>query len=335
MIQMEQKEPNLLKRYFAWRRNRLEAERIKYEKMSSMEKLISWVKTFANAIVVVTIINGLALASFVVPTGSMEDTVLTGEFLFVNKFIFGPSTPQIIPFFEIPLPYYKTPPIRDPKQGDVIVFIFPGNREEVESSNFTYYLKRCVAVSGDMLEVKNRKVLVNDVEMPLPTEAKFDESGFYDQEIDKQYTFPVGRGFSRDNWGPMRIPKQGDVIQLTSTNYLEWETFIRREGHMFAFNNGSVLVDGKPTTSYTVERDYVFGMGDNRNNSLDSRYWGFIPKQDVVGTPMVVYWSWIKRIQQQPGDLPDFSFGEKFKSLFSEGEYNKNARIKRIGTIIK
>ena len=91
----------------------------------------SWTKTIVGAIIVVTILNGLAIASFLVPTGSMEKTVMTGDFLFVNKFIYGPTTPQVIPFFNIPLPFYHFPAIKTTEKGDVIVFIFPGNRNEI------------------------------------------------------------------------------------------------------------------------------------------------------------------------------------------------------------
>src|SRR5690606_8133174 len=75
-------------------------------------------------------------------------------------------------------------------------------------------------------------------------------------------------------------------------NLRQWDTFIRREGHEVSVDRNSVLVDGKPVKEYIVERDYCFAMGDNRDNSEDSRSWGFVPYDNVVGTPIVVYWSW-------------------------------------------
>jgi len=125
------------------------------------EHVVSWIKTLVNAIVVVMIVNGILIASFVVPTGSMESTVMAGDFVFVNRFIFRPSTPQIIPFINQPVPYLSLPGWRKPEQGDVIVFIFPGNRDDVQSQNFEYYLKRCVAVAGDKLHIKNDSIFVN------------------------------------------------------------------------------------------------------------------------------------------------------------------------------
>lgn len=314
------------KRYWEARKQRKIEEQKRYEAMTSSQKLVSWLKTLAGAIVVVTIINGLALASFVVPTGSMENTVLTGEYLFVNKFIFGPSTPQIIPIINLPLPYYKTPPLRDPKQGDIIVFIFPGEREQVKSKEFTYYLKRCIAVSGDTVQVKNDSVYVNGVQFHLPEKGKYDEmahGGLPPESIAAQEsmrTFPEGLGYTASNYGPLRIPKKGDVLQLSRENIRQWKVFIRREGHNVNEREGNITIDGKIATSYTVERDYVFGMGDNRWNSLDSRFWGFIPKQDVVGTPMMVYWS----METQDTYGNEYSFLQRLAHI----------RWSRLGTII-
>ncbi|MFC2131233.1 signal peptidase I [Bacteroidota bacterium] len=281
-------EKSFFRKYLDWRKARIEKK--KKEKPETFSEIaLSWVKTILGAIIVVMIINGLAIASFVVPTGSMENTVMTGDFLFVNKFVYGPSTPQVIPFFNIPLPYYSFPGVSEPEKGDVIVFIYPGDKQEVEPSEFQYYLKRCVAVAGDTLRIINKRLFVNGVEFPMPEHSKFLHPI---NDFDKIRTFPAGRGFSGDNYGPLRIPKQGDVININPSNYREWTVFIRREGHETALMGQTVYIDEKPATEYVVERDYCFGMGDNRDNSEDSRYWGFIPVENVVGTPIIVYWSW-------------------------------------------
>lgn len=263
-----------------------------------LENLWSWIKTLVWALTVVTIVNGIAFGAFTVPTPSMENTVMAGEFLFVNKFKYGPSTPQIIPFLNLPLPYYKTPPIWDPVQGDIIVFVFPGNRDQVKPDNFEYYLKRCVAVSGDVIEIREGRVIVNNIEYPLPPSAAPQGDPFelrMNLESEPGRLFPPSKvQWTHRNYGPYRIPKKGDVIQLTEENVIDWTTFIMREGK--TINTSTLTVEGFPQGTYTVQRDYVFGMGDNRDNSLDSRFWGLIPEQDVVGTPMVVYWSWQNRV---------------------------------------
>lgn len=280
----------LIKGWKWYRIKSIEAKKKRDEPKSFGEATLSWIKTLLGAVVVVMILNGLLIASFVVPTGSMENTVMTGDFLFVNKFIFGPSTPQVIPFLNIPLPFYKFPALKDPKQGDVIVFIFPGNRDELKAKEFQYYLKRCVATAGDSLKIVNKRVYVNGKEFGLPEHGRF-EPYMRESQYDKYRTFPIGAGYTANNYGPIRIPKKGDVITIDPENWRQWEIFIKREGHDLSFDGTKIFVDGKPGNKYTVNRDYCFGMGDNRDNSLDCRFFGFIPYDNVVGTPMLVYMS--------------------------------------------
>ena len=238
------------------------------------------------------VLNSFVLASFEVPTGSMENEIMTGDFLLVNKFVFGGTTPKTIPFTSTKLPSFKLPAFWAVERGDIIVFMFPGNRREVEPAEFAYYLKRCMAVGGDTLQVIDRVVFVNGKPAPVPRNIKFNSgvikpAGFVDSRI-----FPDGTPFNEDNYGPIVIPKKGDVIPLSDETFDPWEIFIRREGHSIERRKGKIYVDGTQTDQYTVGRDYVFGMGDNRDNSLDSRFWGFIPEDAIVGTPLIVYWSW-------------------------------------------
>ena len=261
-------------------------------KNSIMETL----KSLGFALVAVIILNSFVLASFQVPTGSMENTVMAGDFLFVNKFIYGGTTPPTVPIIgilfgkEIELPYVRTPGFSDVDKGDVIVFIFPGYREDVKAREFQYYLKRCVAVSGDTLQIIDKKVIVNGVPFDNPEGVQY-----YSDHAPADYAdpkiFPAGKPWNKDFYGPLVVPGEGDVLALSTENIAEWATFIRREGHEVEVRGSQILIDGKPSTSYTVERNYVFGMGDNRDDSLDSRFWGFIPEEYVVGTPMMVYWS--------------------------------------------
>lgn len=287
------------------------------KKETFLESIWSLAKTIFWALIVVMIINGLAFASFVVPTPSMEKTVLAGDFLFVNKFLYGPSTPQVVPFINQPLPYYKFPGFKEPEKGDVIVFIFPGNRDEAEPREFQYYLKRCVAVAGDTIEIKDKKVFINGKLQPLP------EHGQYDKNVpvmrsDRFSTFPFGRNYTRDDYGPIRVPKKGDVINLNTSNIRQWDVFITREGNEVTATSDQVYINGEARDKYTVQRDYCFGLGDNRDHSLDSRYFGFIPYENVVGTPMIVYWSW-------DPNIPLSNFFEKLSTI----------RFSRIGTIIR
>jgi signal peptidase I len=264
------------------------------------------------------ILNSFVLASFEVPTGSMENEIMTGDFLLVNKFVFGGTTPRTIPFTNVRLPAFKLPSFWNVERGDVIVFIFPGMREEVRARDFAYYLKRCIAVAGDTLQIRNRIVYVNGTPMQNPRNIKFNYSTIRPPEWHDPRIFPRGAAYNEDHYGPIRIPKEGDVIALNAGNFQQWEVFIRREGHTAALVDGEVYVDDRRSDSYTVGRDYVFGMGDNRDNSLDSRFWGFIPKEDVIGTPLIVYWSW------NP-ETPISSLSSKMSSI----------RFGRFGTLVR
>lgn len=264
------------------------------------------------------VLNSFVLASFEVPTGSMENEIMTGDFLLVNKFVFGGTTPRTIPLTSIKIPAFKLPMWWPVEHGDVIVFIFPGQRDEVESPEFAYYLKRAMALAGDTLEIVNRVVYVNGKPAPLPRNIKFNSRNIQPRGYANPRIFPKGMPFNEDNYGPIVVPWQGQVIRLTAANFEQWKIFIAREGHQVERVNSKIFIDGMETSTYTVERNYVFGMGDNRDNSLDSRFWGFIPEESIVGTPLIVYWSW-------DPDIPLFSIFDKLSTV----------RWNRIGTIIK
>jgi signal peptidase I len=280
--------------------------------------LKDWLKEVGTILGIFLVLNSFVIASFEVPTGSMENEIMTGDFLLVNKFVWGGTTPRTIPLTNIKLPHFKLPALWSVERGDVIVFAFPGMRDEVDPEVFAYYLKRAVAIAGDTLEIKNRILYVNGNLAPIPRNMKFNSGivkplGYGDPRI-----FPQGEPFNEDNYGPIRIPKKGDVIELNSSNFDKWKIFIQRENHLAELKDVKVLIDGNEVTSYTVGRDYVFGMGDNRDNSLDSRFWGFVPVEEIIGTPLIVYWSW----------NPDIS-------LFSVGEKLSTIRFNRVGAFIK
>ncbi|MEK6571711.1 MAG: signal peptidase I [Bacteroidota bacterium] len=281
-------------------------------------KFLRGVKEFGLLLLIVFLFNSFVLASFEVPTGSMENTVMTGDFLLVNKFMLGGRTLEVIPYTGIHLPHLRVPGFRDVRRGDVIVFEFPGLRDERQAKEFTYYLKRCVALAGDTVQVINKVLYVNGVRAPLPKSIKFLRPVPLSADRPDPDIFPVGAPFNADNFGPIRVPKKGDVITLARDNIRAWRTFIEREGHDVSVDGNAIHVDGKPETEYTVERNYLFGMGDNRDDSLDSRYWGFVPRTSLVGTPLIVYWSW------NP-DTPIYRIFEKVASI----------RWNRIGRLIE
>jgi signal peptidase I len=276
-----------------------------------------FIRDLAYAFLAVLVINSFVLASFEVPTGSMEDTVKIGDRLFVNKFIYGGSTPYTIPFTSIRIPHFRVPGFRSVKQGDIIVFDWPGSRDQAEKPTQAWYLKRCIGLPGDAIQIDQRVVTVNGKKLALPAHGKFLRENPVPADYRNPFVFPSGAKFNEDNYGPIVVPKKGMTLVLNPQTFPAWRVFIQREGHSAELVEDRILIDGKQTSYYVVGRDYLFAMGDNRDNSLDSRFWGFVPLEDVIGTPMVVYWSWDPQI-------PIYQIFSKISSV----------NLRRIGTIV-
>jgi signal peptidase I len=300
------------------RKDKSENETPEQKQETIKQKILAFLREAGIVLGLFLVINNFVVASFLVPTGSMENEVLTGELLFVNKFLYGGSSPRNIPFTNVRLPYFQFPALRDVHRGDVIVFVWPGYREDVQPAEFQFYLKRCVAISGDTLSVKGRALYVNGRLSPLPRNIRIDDPTPKPAWYVEDRIFPPGMQWNEDNYGPIVVPKKGMKIPLSSQDFHEWEVFIGREGHSVSLVGDDVVIDGVPVKEYAVQRDYLFGMGDHRDNSLDSRYWGFIPKESLVGTPMIVYWSWNT-------DIPLYDIFSRIGSI----------RWGRIGSLIK
>jgi len=307
------------------------------------------------AAVAALFIKTFIVEAYRIPTGSMETTLKVGDFLLVNKFIYDLKTPTSIPFTNVRLPHFSLGGMRSPLKGDIIVFEYPGDRDEIHHDEVVQYIKRCVGVPGDTVEVRDKMLYVNGVEFMHPPGMHFridlpelSSSGIHlidsggkggsvplgegfghqlvnvegknsegsnnpypDVSAEEYFRqpskfrlnveskdeadmriFPQGAMWNHDNYGPLRVPKKGDVVTLDADGYRKWHILIRREGHTIDLVRNQVIVDGKPATSYALERNYYFMMGDNRDNSEDSRFWGFVPEDNIVGQAMVVYWSW-------------------------------------------
>ncbi|MBN1279616.1 MAG: signal peptidase I [Chlorobiaceae bacterium] len=234
-----------------------------------------WFDALVIAAIFAIVLRFFVVESYRIPTGSMENTLLAGDFLFVNKYVYGAK----VPFTD-----YRLPAADEVERGDIIVFKFPKDR----SLN---YIKRCVAVSGDTVEIRGRQLFVNGKFSMLPEHAQFIGQEMPSGAADFQI-FPRFSTFNKDNYGPLRIPRKGDVIDLNERTYQLYSSLVADEGHDISMTAGQVYVDGVPAGTYTVGDNYYFAMGDNRDNSLDSRYWGFLPESDILGEAMMVYWSW-------------------------------------------
>ena len=351
--------------------------------------LKEWVDSVAFAVIAATIIRWLFFSAFVIPTPSMENTLLVGDYLFVSKLHYGtstPATPLQIPLSHqtiwgtefpsyldwIKLPQYRLPGFTDIKRGDVVVFNLPVEHADLyhKYGNVlpnlkphpidlrTNYIKRCVAKSGDFFQVINGQVYVNGKPATNPSRMQneyfvsthglvnevnvFKKNGISEFSaytetfgdtissndsfgyivyttsaiIDKikTYDFVKGAsplllkngqkepvlypttdlvGWNKDNYGPFLVPKKGMTVDLTPDNVAIYGDVIKcYEGHdPVSIEGNEITQNGKLLKTYTFKQDYYFMMGDNRHQSADSRYWGLVPMDHVVGKAVFVWMS--------------------------------------------
>ena len=366
------------------------------QRSKTYRTVYEWVNAIIFATVVATLVHLFIFQMYVIPTSSMERTLLIGDYLYVSKVAYGPqmpNTPLSFPFVHhtmpfsqtkksfseaIKWPYHRLKGLKPIRRNDVVVFNFPaGDTVLLENQNVTYYdtlrsfeesfgkeegrkrlnekytvisrpvdkrenyIKRCVGLPGDSLEVRNGKVWVNgEPQEAIPglqynyvvhTSAPFTQyaidnlgireysgygSGYYmnltdelaekvrglsnvisvnryiytpNDEVFPQWGAPR---WSQDNYGPIWIPKKGDTVQLTAENLPLFRRIIEAyEGHTLEERDGRIVIDGKEATEYTFAMNYYWMMGDNRHNSADSRFWGFVPEDHIVGKASFVWLS--------------------------------------------
>jgi len=244
-------------------------------------------------IVLATLVCALVLRMFVleafrIPSASMENTLLTGDMILVNKVSYGVRLPSSFPFLPVRLEPRYLVSLSNIRRGDVIVFELPGLQIAGEPGEQSAFVKRCIGVPGDTVELHYSRILVNGRELLPPGTVRtpsFQRASVLDE------LYPRGAGFSVMEYGPLYVPGAGDEIPLDERTLPAWERVIEREGHRIDRTNGSILIDGVAADSYTLAKNYYFVLGDNLDNSSDSRMWGFVCEDDIVGEAILVYWS--------------------------------------------
>ncbi|NLA15683.1 MAG: signal peptidase I [Bacteroidales bacterium] len=372
-----------------------------YEKGEKRNVWLDWLDAIIFALVAATFVKSFFFEAYMIPTSSMENTLMTGDYLFVGKIKYGPKRPQnplTVPLTHnvifgkesysrlIERPYKRMAGFKKVSRDDMVVFNFPhGDTVLIHYPTDDYYthvrlnghkttldhygpvkvrpvgkednyVKRCVAIAGDTLELRDGKVYVNGLPQPdfsgirntytvitdgqplnqrllnkyrvSPVEAHFDNRipGYASVPLNRAlaeelqtlrnvvsviqnvdvfppdypdsqlvlFPFVVSDDYpwTRDNYGPLWIPKAGTTVVLTPRNLPLFRRIITTyEGHTLEEVNGVYYIDGEETSEYTFAMDYYFMMGDNRHNSLDSRYWGFVPEDRIVGNPLIVWFS--------------------------------------------
>lgn len=394
--------------------------------------LREWGESILWAVVVASIVRSFVFEAFTIPTGSMEGSMLVGDYLYVSKTAYGPKVPQtpftlpfihnVVPGTMMPsytrwfsLPYKRLPGLGDVERYDAVVFNFPhgdtivvdpylaghdyygilrsraiehagGDREAFLASPDVHlsavrkslskqygiqgrpldkmenYVKRCVGLPGETLEVRDRIVHINGEALEAPQGAQFDYnvkfpdgrtfSHFYKElgltlldvsvpnaaqyvasakRAGSEFTLPLAltekeksameqggliversdySGYQGslsmfpnvpsaefdtwdpDNYGPVMIPAAGQSVELNERNLALYSRVISvYEGHMLEQRPDGVYIDGEKSNAYTFSQDYYWMMGDNRHHSADSRMWGFVPENHVVGKASFIWFS--------------------------------------------
>ncbi len=212
-------------------------------------------KAILIALFAALVLRQFVIASYNVPTGSMKDTIMVGDFMFVNKFIYGARTPSWIgvPFTKTGfyLPNYRFPSITDPKPGDIVVFEYP-------LEPLLDYIKRCMAIGGQTVEINEGKFLIDG--QPEGEEIK----------LRKDYDFE----------DKMRVDYYA-ITRPSGKNY----TIRHKDPH-------PLYNDYNQKRPVTIPENHYYMVGDNRDNSLDSRKWGFVKEDLLVGKPLMIWLSW-------------------------------------------
>jgi signal peptidase I len=255
-------------------------------------RTLSYAKTLFFTVLVAFFLKTFVIEAFRIPSGSMENTLLVGDFLLVNKLAYGLKTPRYVPLTNLAIPSFSFPRFGTVRRGDVIVFEYPVKHTEVSGEGPVYYIKRCVGIPGDTVFIRSGHVMVDSHEVIPPSHAK---STLLDGNARWEHGGSAGPSSNAPgvDFGPTIVPKRGDVILLTPSTAPQWAAFIEREHHHFRIDlSGTTFIDDVATSKYSVEGNYYFVLGDNRGNSLDSRYWGFVPEENIVGEALMIYWSW-------------------------------------------
>ena len=358
------------------------------------KKKDSFLSSITFAVVFATIVHTFLTQPFGIPTGSMENTLKVGDFLFVNKWKYGyrmPMRPLAIPFLQstimdtgqkgnpkddpkaycdaVKLPYFRIPTGNKPERYDIVVFNYPQDSVNTAIDRKDPYVKRCVGIPGDVIEFRAGRLFINGqpekilgdeeqqhaytvntgVQLNIP--SLYDRMGFLpvvERQTEKGYTyhfqgltneaakaikampevieiqeeitpkdstiisykvnadrtaytknvdstqsiFPINSGFNQDWYGPIQIPKKGDVVDITPETLPKYQWIISKYEHNQLENkNGKIYINGQETNKYTVKQDYYMMIGDNRDASLDSRFFGFVPEENIVGSPMFTWLS--------------------------------------------
>ncbi|WP_106832139.1 signal peptidase I [Parabacteroides pacaensis] len=253
-----------------------------------------WLLTFCLLILLAISIRVFIGQPCYIPSPSMENTLWEGDYVWLNKLSYGAKMPRR--FADIPLlnvftwirplrvadstnnwGYHRIKGIKQPKRFDIAVF-------ESTTNPGILVVKRITGLPGDTLCLEEGKLKINNRYIEDP-------KGVIKIKTDKPTEFPADTKWTTRNYGPIVVPVSGMKIKLTPENYDWVNTLAIEEGYPLTYSDSVYYCNQQIVTEYSFRRNYYFMMGDNRNNSYDSRFWGFVPEQNLEGTINFVFFS--------------------------------------------
>ena len=236
--------------------------------------------------------------SFKIPTDSMEPTLIPGDEVLVFKPLTGARLFNLTKALNLEQTYiYRIPGLRKIRHNDVLVFNFPhpNNWGMIEMHILKYYIKRCVALPGDTLSIRNGYFHVSGYTGNLGnTDAQrrisLSKSADFPKEVYNGFPYDSLLNWNIRNFGPLFIPRSGSSVAMDRNGVvlyrkpIEWE-----QGKKLVYKDSSVLLGDSVIQSYTFTKNYYFMAGDHGENSQDSRYWGLLPEEYIVGKAVRIW----------------------------------------------
>lgn len=248
-------------------------------------------------------------SSFKIPSNSMEPGLIAGDYVLVNKLIPGARLFNVFAAMRGEQVWIsRLPGIGWIERNDVIIFNYPypNTMDKLEMHLMKYYIKRCVGLPGDSLSIVEGYYKIHGVSEPIGNREGQEifsvQSNKMLKDANLYWSFPKDSliGWNVKNFGPLYIPKKGDVIDMDRQNaiiyrkLIEWET-----GKMLSIENSeNVLLDNTRITSYRFQKDYCFVAGDRIEDSQDSRFWGLLPAEFIVGKAVLIWKSMDSRTKE-------------------------------------
>jgi signal peptidase I len=261
-----------------------------------LKSILGWLLFLICTIIFAIALRVFLLASFVVPTWSMSPTLIAGDYIFVNKMIPGPRIFRSWDFLKNgDFSMKRLKGYRKIRRNDVTVFNFPySNPHRLELDFNVFYAKRCIAVPGDTLLIDNGIYRVKNLADTLgyyPGQKQLSETPKEQFPPHIYNCFPdTVYGWNILNFGPLYIPGENDTVAIDTMNIRLYRKLIEYETQQpVEVREGQVFIASQPVNGYVFQQNYYFMAGDHVRDSRDSRYWGLLPEDHIVGKAFVIW----------------------------------------------